>query len=128
MVNKQEQFVQKARKVHGDKYDYSLVDYKHNHGKIMITCPIHGDIIKVDAKYGDGRELVDLGMKLIREEKPSYCYVKRSKIFKKSHFNKRNIKNKLETYDLELTVAQNMFNNGYRRLWDAGSYIYEWRK
>ena len=37
-----EQFIEKARKIHGDKYDYSLVEYKTNKGKIKIICPDHG--------------------------------------------------------------------------------------
>ena len=34
-------FIQKAVEKHGDKYDYSLVDYKNNIIKIKIICPIH---------------------------------------------------------------------------------------
>ena len=37
-----EQFIEKARKVHGNKYDYSLVDYKNNYTKIKIICSKHG--------------------------------------------------------------------------------------
>lgn len=38
-----EEWVEKARGVHGDKYDYSKVDYKNAHSKVIITCPEHGD-------------------------------------------------------------------------------------
>ena len=37
-----EEFIQRARAIHGDKYDYSLVDYKNNKTKVKIICPIHG--------------------------------------------------------------------------------------
>jgi len=37
-----EEFTQKAKQVHGDKYDYSLVDYKNNKIKVKIICPEHG--------------------------------------------------------------------------------------
>jgi len=37
-----ETFIEAAKKVHGDKYDYSLVDYKHNKANIKIICPEHG--------------------------------------------------------------------------------------
>jgi len=33
---------EKAKKVHNDKYDYSLVDYKNIETKVIIVCPIHG--------------------------------------------------------------------------------------
>jgi hypothetical protein len=36
------QFTKKAIQVHGDKYDYSLVDYKNSQTKIKIICPEHG--------------------------------------------------------------------------------------
>ena len=38
-----EEFVEKARKVHGDKYDYSKVEYKNNSTKVCIICPKHGE-------------------------------------------------------------------------------------
>ena len=37
-----EKFNRKVREVHGDKYDYSLVDYISTNTKIKIICPIHG--------------------------------------------------------------------------------------
>ena len=37
-----EQFIEKARKIHGDKYDYSKVNYVNNRVKIIIICPKHG--------------------------------------------------------------------------------------
>ena len=41
-----EQFIIKARKVHGDKYDYSSVAYTSVHQKIVITCPRHGPFLQ----------------------------------------------------------------------------------
>lgn len=35
-------FIEKAKKIHGDKYDYSLVDYQGSHKKVCIICPVHG--------------------------------------------------------------------------------------
>lgn len=37
-----EEFIQEARKVHGDKYDYSLVDYVNDRTDVEIICPKHG--------------------------------------------------------------------------------------
>lgn len=50
-----EEFIQKARKVHGDKYNYSLVDYKNAHTKIKIICPIHGEFEQRPNNHLDGR-------------------------------------------------------------------------
>lgn len=38
----QEDFIQRAKAVHGDKYDYSLVNYINAHTKIKIICKEHG--------------------------------------------------------------------------------------
>ena len=38
-----EEFVEKSRKVHGDRYDYSKVEYVNNSTEVTITCPKHGD-------------------------------------------------------------------------------------
>ena len=37
-----EEFIKKANKVHGDKYDYSKVDYVNDRTKVCIICPEHG--------------------------------------------------------------------------------------
>ena len=38
-----EEFIRRAREIHGDKYDYSKVNYTNNYTKVIITCPEHGD-------------------------------------------------------------------------------------
>ena len=37
-----EEFINDAQNVHGNKYDYSLVEYKNNRTKVKIICPEHG--------------------------------------------------------------------------------------
>ena len=36
-------FIQKAKKVHGDKYDYSKVNYINSQTPVIIICPEHGE-------------------------------------------------------------------------------------
>ena len=38
-----EEFIKKAKEIHGDKYDYSKVDYSNAHTKVCIICPNHGE-------------------------------------------------------------------------------------
>lgn len=38
-----EEFIWRARKIHGDKYDYSKVVYVNNMTKVCIVCPVHGE-------------------------------------------------------------------------------------
>jgi len=42
-VSNTENFIKKAKKIHGDKYNYSKTNYKRAIKKITIICPIHGD-------------------------------------------------------------------------------------
>ena len=38
-----ESFIQKAREIHGNRCDYSLVECNGNNSKVKIVCPEHGD-------------------------------------------------------------------------------------
>lgn len=38
-----EQFIVKARSIHGNKYDYSKVEYVRSSQKVCIICPVHGE-------------------------------------------------------------------------------------
>lgn len=38
-----EQFIEKAKEIHSDKYDYSKVEYINSKTKVCIICPIHGE-------------------------------------------------------------------------------------
>lgn len=38
-----EEFIKRAKKIHGNKYDYSKVVYRHSKKKVIIICPNHGD-------------------------------------------------------------------------------------
>ena len=37
-----ESFIEASKRVHGDRYDYSLVEYVNNRTKVKIICPEHG--------------------------------------------------------------------------------------
>ncbi|MCK9446608.1 DUF723 domain-containing protein [bacterium] len=36
------EFVEESTEIHGNKYDYSLVEYTGSHSKVKIICPNHG--------------------------------------------------------------------------------------
>lgn len=41
--NTRDKFIEKAKEIHGDKYDYSKVEYVNANTKVCIICPIHGE-------------------------------------------------------------------------------------
>lgn len=51
-----EEFIEKARKTHGDRFCYDKVVYSGAAGKIIIGCPVHGDVlISADAHGNQGQ-------------------------------------------------------------------------
>lgn len=38
-----ETFIEQAKNIHGDKYNYSKTIYINKRSKVCITCPVHGD-------------------------------------------------------------------------------------
>ena len=75
-----------------------------------------------DRRYSNGNLYKKLGFKLDGITQPNYIYIKNKKIFSRQQFQKHKLKDKLEDFNPLLTEAENMFNNGYRRMWDAGNY------
>lgn len=37
-----DQFIKESKSIHGNRYDYSLTEYKNNKQKVIIICKIHG--------------------------------------------------------------------------------------
>ena len=49
-----EDFIAKAKEVHGDKYDYSKVDYINSNTKVCIICPKHGEFWQTPSHHLTG--------------------------------------------------------------------------
>ena len=46
IINPNNRVIEGFRKVHGDTYDYSLVEYKNAHTKIKVLCEQHEALIQ----------------------------------------------------------------------------------
>ena len=46
-----EEFIEKAKKIHGSKYDYSKTYYLGNKVKIKIICPKHGEFEQIAGNH-----------------------------------------------------------------------------
>ena len=53
------EFIEKAKQVHGDKYDYSKVEYINNHTKVCIICPKHGEFWQTPNSHLNGNGCFD---------------------------------------------------------------------
>lgn len=49
------EFIERARKVHDDKYDYSKVEYANSRTKVCIICPEHGAFLQLPYDHLKGR-------------------------------------------------------------------------
>lgn len=44
-------FIERAKQIHGDKYDYSEVNYVNANTKVKIICPIHGEFLQTPSRH-----------------------------------------------------------------------------
>ena len=49
-----DEFIKKSKEIHGDKYDYSKVNYLHSHQPVEIICPKHGLFQQVASSHIKG--------------------------------------------------------------------------
>lgn len=48
-------FIDKALKIHGNKYDYSKVEYINNESKVIIKCPLHDSFLQSPHDHLSGK-------------------------------------------------------------------------
>lgn len=54
MAKTTEEWIIKAKEIHGDKYDYSKVNYKNNNIKVKIICPEHESFFQNPSSHLQG--------------------------------------------------------------------------
>jgi len=89
------------------KYDDSVISY-------------------ADKRYSIGNLYKNLGFKLSHESKPNYFYWKHNLVLQsRIQYQKHKLKDKLENFNLKLTESENMYNNGFRKIFDCGNQIWK---
>lgn len=61
-------FIEKSIKVHGNKYDYSRVDYKSSREKVCIICPIHGEFYQKPHEHLSGNGCQKCGIEQLKQK------------------------------------------------------------
>ncbi len=59
-----EEFIKKARVIHGDRYDYSKSVYVNNYTKLVIICPVHGEFEQIPNTHLLGKGCIKCGRKI----------------------------------------------------------------
>ena len=61
MASKNNIFIEKARQIHNDKYDYSKVNYVNSRTKVCIICPEHGEFWQTPHNHLKGYGCAECG-------------------------------------------------------------------
>jgi intein-encoded DNA endonuclease-like protein len=62
LKNSLDTFIKRAREIHGDKYDYSKVEYKNSKEKVCIICPVHGEFWQTPSNHLMGKGCRQCGL------------------------------------------------------------------
>ena len=101
-----EEFIKKAKNIHGDKYDYSLIDYKNNHTQIEIICKIHGSFLQTPSGHLSGKGCTECGKEKSKEDTRSRIMLSKDEFIKRAneiHGNKYDY-SKIEYVDTKTKV------------------------
>jgi hypothetical protein len=88
----------------------------NNQNKSIITY--------ADRRYSSGKIYTTLGFKFSHNSLPGYKWVKDGVEYNRWNFMKHKLKDKLEIFNENLTEEDNMFNNGYSKLYDCGQGVF----
>jgi hypothetical protein len=62
-----EEFINRANKIHKNKYDYSKSVFKNIRTKVLIICPIHGEFMQTPKNHMNGQGCPQCGQKYAKE-------------------------------------------------------------
>jgi|TARA_R110000823_G_C15573233_1_gene462053 hypothetical protein len=109
-----DKFLQRAKDVHGDKYDYSKFQYVSVHKKVIIKCKIHGKFKQKLSSHYNGQGCPDCShtKKLTNKEFITRAKEKHDDQYDYSNTNYINahtkVKIRCKTHDLEFNqLARN---------------------
>lgn len=87
----------------------------------------------IDRSTFDGKGYYSVGFTKVKENKPTYFYVKTYFREPRYHYMRKCIEKKfneglLEYWNPKETEELNMYKNGYSRVWDCGTIVVRWQK
>ena len=96
--------------------------------KLIRHSGIDKFISYVDLRLFDASGYIATGFKKIGESKPSYFYLDKTgkTRMNRLRFQKHKLPSILDNFDATLTEEENMFNNGFYRIYDCGELKLEY--
>ncbi len=71
----QNEFVSKAKSIHGDKYDYTRTVYEKGKQKVTVTCPEHGDVSILPRDHLRGSACATCAKAGYQVSSPGFVYI-----------------------------------------------------
>lgn len=117
-------------------YSWELLRYSSNNSivggasKLLKYFRKHysGSIISYsDIRWNTGTLYKTLGFELLRTSSPNYWYFENkanAELHSRLKFQKHKLSSILKTFDASKTEADNMRDNGFRRIYDCGNYVF----
>lgn len=88
----------------------------------FVTLYVGSILSYCDRRFSDGKLYKQLGFRLDGVTKPNYCYIKGYDRYSRQNFQKHKLAKKLIKFNINKTESENMTDNGYRQLFDAGHF------
>ena len=84
-----EQFIEKAKLIHGDKYVYSLVEYIDSSSKVRILCEEHGSFEQTPNSHLTGRGCHKCGNneRIIKQRMDNGLFIEKAKLIHGDKYN-----------------------------------------
>lgn len=95
-----ESFIEAARKVHGNKWDYSKTVYVSYNEPCTIICPIHGDFLQTPDSHLQGSGCQVCSHRKSSQESEIYEYIKYELGFKDTETRRRGIISSMKEIDI----------------------------
>ena len=96
------EFIEKAKAVHGDKYDYSKCEYVNNRTKVCIICPEHGEFWQEP-----GNHLKGYGCNL--------CAIKKRGV-SETYDTKRFVEKAIKVHGNRYDYSETVYNGCYKKV------------
>jgi hypothetical protein len=81
-----------------------------------------------DRRWSTGQLYHALGFNHLHTSTPNYFYsLDKLHLLSRQQFQKHKLASQLTVFDAQLSESENMYANGYLRIWDCGNDVFEFR-
>ena len=121
-----ESFINDAKKVHGDKYDYSKSEYNGTHTPLIIICPIHGEFSQAPNDHLHGQGCPHCKQSKIENEVRNMLEENNMEFIQQYKYDETNQKNRLDFYIPKYNLAIECQGEQHFKLVDFANNGDEW--